>query len=122
MSFIVYNVTEMYDLIHELGICGCGCPEEAYEAVHKMLKMFKNYDRNTINLDEPHRLFMAYTLDNLEFLEHGSSIYAAWLTDKGNDLLAALDIFKEKYEYDWNAAKDDMPNEFWVLEELKERE
>lgn len=122
MSFIVYNVTEMYDLIHELGICGCGRPEEAYEAVHKMLKMFKNYDRNTINLDEPHRLFMAYTLDNLEFLEHGSSIYAAWLTDKGNDLLAALDIFKEKYDYDWNAAKDDMPNEFWVLEELKERE
>ena len=112
-----YNFTKANDLIHELGICGCGCPEEAYEAVHEMLKSFKNYDHNTINLDEPHRLFMAYTLDQLEFLDHGSSIYSAWLTDKGHELLAALDIFKEKYDYDWNAAADDMPNEFWQLEE-----
>ena len=114
-----FDVTVMNDLIHELGICGCGCPEEAYKAVHEMFKSFKNYDRNTIDLDDPHRLFMAYTLDHLEFLEHGSSIYSAWLTDKGEELLAALDIFKEKYEYDWQAAADDMPNEFWQWNEGK---
>lgn len=112
----VYNFTKANDLIHELGICGCGNPEEAYEAVHEMLKRVKDRS-NIIEPDEPHVLFMAYTLDRLEFLEHGSSIYAAWLTDKGNELLAALDIFKEKYEYDWQVAADDIPNEFWVLEE-----
>ena len=113
----IYNMTPMNDLIHELGICGCGRPEEAYKAVHEMLKSFKNYDRKTINLDDPHRLFMAYTLDHLEFIDHGSSIYAAWLTDKGEELLAALDIFKEKYAYDWTVAQDDIPNEFWAVEE-----
>lgn len=113
----IYNMTPMNDLIHELGICGCGCPEEAYEAVHEMLKSFKNYDHNTFNLDDPHRLFMAYTLDHLDFLNHGYSIYNAWLTDKGEELIAALDIFEEKYNYDWQSAQDDIPNEFWQLEE-----
>ena len=116
-----YNMTPMNDLIHELGICGCGRPEEAYKAVHEMLKRVKDRG-NIIEPDEPHVLFMAYTLDHLEFLEHGSSIYGAWLTDKGEELLAALDIFKEKYEYDWNAAQNDIPNEFWAWEERKEKE
>ena len=111
-----YNTTKMYDLIHELGICGCGCPEETYKAVHEMLKRAKTRS-NLIDPDEAHVLFMAYTLDNLEFLEHGSSIYASWLTDKGNELLAALDIFEEKYNYDWQSAQNDIPNEFWQLEE-----
>ena len=116
----IYNYTKAADLIHELGICGCGCPEEAYKAVHEMLVRTKDRG-NIIEPDEPHVLFMAYTLDSLEFLEHGTSIYSAWLTDKGKELLAALDIFKEKYEYDWQAASNDIPNEFWVLEE-KNRE
>lgn len=114
MACKVFKTTKMYDLIHELGICGCGCPKEAYEAVHKMLIMYMAPDYTKIN--DPHELFMAYTLDNLEFLEHGSSIYGAWLTDKGKGLLAALDFFKSKYAYDWNAASNDMPNEFWVLD------
>lgn len=111
-----YNFTKANDLIHELGICGCGCPEEAYKAVHEMLKRAKTRS-NMIDPDEAHVLFMAYTLDQLEFLDHGSSIYSAWLTDKGSELLAALDIFEEKYGYDWNAAANDMPNEFWQWEE-----
>ena len=107
----VYEMTKMNDLIHELGICGCGCPKDAYEAVHQMLERAKTH--NTINPDEPHVLFMAYTLDRLGFLEHGSSIYGAWLSGKGEELLYALNIFKEKYEYDWDAASNDIPNEFW---------
>ena len=64
---VFYNMTPMNDLIHELGICGCGRPEEAYKTVHEMLKRTKA--RGTIiEPDEPHVLFMAYTLDSLEFL------------------------------------------------------
>lgn len=72
-----YNVTRPYDLIHELGICGCGLPEEAYAAVHEMLKRVKARDK-VIEPDNPYVLFMAYTLDSLEFLEHGSSIYSPY--------------------------------------------
>ena len=111
----IYIYTKAADLIHELGICGCGCPEEAYKAVHEMLRRSKTH--NMIEPDEPHVLFMTYTLDSLGFTEHGTSIYSACLTDKGKELLAALDIFEEKYGYDWQAASNDIPNEFWVLEE-----
>ena len=112
-----YNTTGMYEIIHELGICGCGRPEEAYAAVHEML--IRSKTGKLIEPDEPHVLYMAYNLDHLGFLEHGSSIYGAWITDKGEELLTALDIFKEKYAYDWNSASDDIPNEFWQWEEKK---
>lgn len=114
-----YVYTEAAELIDELGICGCGSPEEAYKAVHEMLKRAETRDE-IITPDEPHVLFMAYMLDRLEFLEHGTSIYSSWLTDKGERLLVALDIFKKKYDYDWQAASDDIPNEFWVLEESED--
>ena len=110
----VYDVTEKYELLHELGICGCCIPEEAYKAVFEMLKRVKNREK-IVESDSPYELFMAYTLDNLELLEHGSSIYGSWLTDKGEKMIEALEVF-EKYEFDWNIASDCMPNEFWVLE------
>ena len=114
--------TKEYDLIIELGICGCGCPEIAYKEIHNMLKRAtdpERYDRDKPDKwvipeceHEGYILFMAYTLDHNEFLTHGSSIYGAVLTDKGKELLKALDEF-EKYHYDWDRVHDDMPNMFY---------
>lgn len=109
--------TKEYDLIHELGICGCGMPEETYKAVHDMLKhAFNPYEYIIQDCEyEPYMLFMAYTLDNKGFMEHGSSIYAAWLTDKGKRLLIAMDEF-EKYGYDPDRIHENMPNMFYKEE------
>ena len=111
----IYNVTDKYELLHELGICGCGMPDETYKAVFEMLKRARDKGK-LIESDSPYELFMAYTLDHLELLEHGSSIYGSWLTEKGEKMIAALEVF-EKYDFDWNTASNCIPNEFWVLEE-----
>lgn len=117
--------TKEYDLIHELGICGCGNPEIAYKEIHNMLKRSvdpERYDRDKHDKwlipdyeYDGYILFMAYTLDHNGFLTHGSSIYGAVLTDKGKQLLKVLDEF-EKYEYDWDNVNYDMPNMFYVEE------
>ena len=113
-SFKTFIPTKKYDIIHELGICGCGCPDKTYKAVHDMLIAFKNH-AGAIG-DNPYKYFMAYTLDCLEFIEHGTSIIGSWLTDKGEELLEALTDFA-KYDYNWNNVVDIMPNEFYYEEE-----
>lgn len=107
--------TENQDLIHELGICGCGIPEEAYQAVLDMLKRAEDRKNGKLILDNnnPHELFMAYILDHLGLLEHGSSIYGAWLTDKGKKMLEALEKFAG-CEFDFNLCFDD--DYFWRIE------
>lgn len=118
--------TREHELINELGICGCGNPEEAYEAVHDMLKRavdperFDNKDKWLIPECEYdcYIAFMCYTLNDKEFMEHGSSIYGSFLTSKGKLLLNAMNEF-EKYEYDWESVQYDMPNMFYVEEGVK---
>lgn len=96
---LVGKPNKAIEMIDSLNICGCGNPEIAYESIRQMLLRAK--DQNVItDLDNPdgYMLFMAYTLDSMGFLEHGSSIYGAWITEKGKELLKCLDIFK-KYSY-----------------------
>ena len=111
----VFVPTENQDLIHELGICGCGNPEEAYQAVLDMLKRAEDRKNGKLILDDnnPHELFMAYILDHLGLLEHGSSIYGAWLTAKGKKMLEALEKFAE-CEFDFDLCFDD--EYFWKYE------
>ena len=92
----------------DLGLCGCGCPEETYEVIRKILniqssnakwetkqKQFSelcNADMDNANYSGLIQ-FVLYVLDNKGFLEHGSSIGGSWLTEKGKiylDLLNAL--------------------------------
>lgn len=112
-----YVATKKKELIEELGICGCGCPTEAYKAVHEVL--FKMPSLESEEMDNPYISFMIYTLNHLGFLEHGSSIYGSWLTEKGRQLLEALDIFAQ-FDYDWEITMIDSPNDFWELKNNKE--
>jgi len=119
MSYFVPS--PMSDMIHSLGCCGCGNPEETYEAIHEMLLYYSdinthsNYPRIYKGLvtDEvnPYIQFMAYVLDGKGFLEHGSSIIGAWLTDKGKQLLSYMTEFA-KYEYEM----DDVPQDLMYVE------
>ena len=113
-TFKTFMLTEKYEIIHELGICGCGCPDETYKAVHGMLSKFENHIG--IDGETPYEYFMAYTLDRLGFTEHGTCVTSSWLTDKGKELLEALTDFA-KYDYDWNYAANSMPIEFYYEKE-----
>ena len=109
-TFKTFMPTKKYEIIHELGICGCGCPDETYKAVHDMLGKFENH--TGINGETPYEYFMAYTLDHLGFIDHGTCITGSWLTDEGKELLEALADFA-KYDYDWDNVVNAMSNEFY---------
>lgn len=100
MCYFVSN--EYIKIIDELGICGCGKPGKTYKEIHEIMTKAKNrnlYENN--EWDVPYYDFIIYQLNNLGFLEHGTSIYSSWPTDKGNTLLKALDKMS-KFGYDYN--------------------
>lgn len=99
---------EFVGITADLGICGCGSPEEAYEAIHKILLSLqaKKWDE-WINVIDGNifALITVYMLDSKGYLEHGTSIRHPWLTSKGEKLIEALDILKE-YSYDFGEAEN----------------
>ena len=115
MEPIICVHTEKYNIIQELGICGCGIPKDTYKAVHEMLRGVASKTVAQLLNEDPYKYFMVYTLDQLCFIDHGIDIRCSWLTEKGIKLLDAMDIF-EKYNYDWQYVYDVMPNEFYVEE------
>ena len=99
---------EFIGITADLGICGCGSPEEAYEAIHKILLSLraKNWDEWLNVIDgNIFALITVYMLDANGYLEHGGSICHPWLTSKGEKLMEALDILKE-YSYDFGEAEN----------------
>ena len=106
-----FEQTRKLKFIDELGICGCGNPELVYAAIYNMLKDRQARGDFLVKIDEnihPYALYMAYMLDHQGFTEHGSSVYGAWLTSKGVELLEALEQFKMRYEFDYNQLLDDI--------------
>lgn len=104
-----------------LGCCGCGRPQYVLDDVRKGLTILDDhgkshniteyYNKWSENLglyvdetrigyskrDEGIQLFLMYTLDNCGFIEHGSSIYWAWLTPLGHMFLSFMNQY-DQYE------------------------
>lgn len=94
----------------DLGLCGCGCPEETYEVIRKILNIQSSDEKwetkqkqfsELCNVDMDNEnysgliQFVLYILDDKGFLEHGSSISSAWLTEKGKIYLDLLNMWNE---------------------------
>lgn len=95
---------EAFDLYNALGICGCGLPDEAYKKVYEMLVRARDRKKLiTAQGDSSligYQYFMAYTLNDRGFLEHGFCIDGAWLTDKGLALIEFIELIRpHDYEY-----------------------
>ncbi len=93
-----------FDLYNELGICGCGCPGEAYERVYEMLVRAHNREKLvTVPDDHPacgFQYFMAYILDDRGFIEHGFNIDNAWIAQKGKAAIEFIELIRpHDYEY-----------------------
>lgn len=81
----------------QIGLCGCGRPED----VHKFLLdcMSANNDHYTNLIDHKKVIelikakpevvaeFVLHFLDDREITEHGSSVYGSWLTERGKQVL-----------------------------------
>ncbi|MFJ9985306.1 hypothetical protein ACIQUD_14960 [Streptomyces globisporus] len=79
----------------DLGLCGCGNPEDAYDLVRDLLSLCPFYEARRWEKAEEltgggaaHHIVMS-TLDTAELTEHGSSINGSWLTAKGTWFLNA---------------------------------
>ncbi|MDX3324777.1 hypothetical protein PV405_08860 [Streptomyces sp. ME02-6979-3A] len=83
----------------DLGLCGCGNPEDAYTLVRDLLALHPLYEDQRWKQAEEltgggavHHVVMS-TLDTADLIEHGSSINGSWLTPKGAWFLnAARDV------------------------------
>lgn len=89
---------EAFDLRNALGICGCGLPEKAYEEVYEMLtrarcrkKLITARGKSQLIA---YQYFMAYTLNDRGFIDHGSCIDRAWLTDKGLAMIEFIELIR----------------------------
>lgn len=100
MSVQFFAPNEKVKLIDELGICGCGNPKMVYRLIHVVMK---EIHESSVRVDDyvGHYDYMIYQLNEQGFLEHGSSIYGSWVTEKGEKLIEALDeMAKYDYEYE----------------------
>lgn len=100
MSVQFFAPNEKVKLVDELSICGCGNPKMVYRLIHVVLK---EIHESSVRVDDyvGYYDYMIYQLNEQGFLEHGSSIYGSWITEKGKKLIEALDeMAKYEYEYD----------------------
>ncbi|MFG3585106.1 hypothetical protein [Streptomyces sp. NPDC047990] len=87
----------LYGIFYEdLGLCGCGNPDDAYTLVRDLLALAPFYENERWRLAQTltgggaaHHIIMS-VLDVAELTEHGTTINGAWLTPKGAWCLQAM--------------------------------
>ncbi|PSK57055.1 hypothetical protein B0E38_02586 [Streptomyces sp. 111WW2] len=89
----------------DLGLCGCGSPDDAFDLIRDLLKLAPFYDHRTEVValigDGAASHIILSTLDTADLIEHGGSIHGSWLTDKGQWYLNALTSVD-----DWEQIRD----------------
>lgn len=98
----------------EWKFCECGNPEDVMALVRDALRAIsdrgdalhalpghlgwsdgdeaaRQIEMKVLPLDSPQALLLRYLMASADLTEHGSSVFGAWLTDKGRDLLSFLD-------------------------------
>ena len=88
-------VTAIRALWDYAGWCHCGDPEAAAFALRDMLAAFPAWEKRdaqagAFGVHAGRALILRYVLDNLGLTEHGGSCSGAWLTKRGEGVLAAL--------------------------------
>ena len=91
--------TEAEAMYFSLGLCGCGCPENVHEFLVDCAKAVqagtetREYDSiraiEALIKNKPDVVaeFIGHFLDSKELTEHGSSVYGAWLTERGKQFV-----------------------------------
>jgi hypothetical protein len=99
----------------DLKWCGCGNPEKALEYMRDVLRLLEA--RSAAHWDKESNaaidavmdtrtglgISYAYMLEAADLTEHGGSVHGLWLSDKGKQILAALNAVE-----DWDDALDDI--------------
>lgn len=82
--------------------CGCGSPEDAFASLTKLLRIVSQPQwldgLKAFVPDEGVQMLLLYQLDKLDLTEHGGSVYGSWLSEKGKEVLAALEVCEQNGE------------------------
>jgi len=74
--------------------CGCGSPEKAAARLRDLLGLHPLYENREafeqLVPDSGLEYLLLYTLQYFDLTEHGGSVSGGWLTEKGKDVLVAL--------------------------------
>jgi len=81
----------------DLGLCGCGSPDEGWKLIHAILTecgkpQWTVESRNALidSIGPPGVVHLVMSLLDDVLLEHGTSYWSSWLTDKGKWTLWAI--------------------------------
>ncbi|QEE39814.1 MULTISPECIES: hypothetical protein [unclassified Methylobacterium] len=82
---------------HHLGWCGCGAPWAAADWLRRALEAHPAWEKESQQgavWGEGHgrAYVLRYMLDHAALTEHGGSVGGAWLTERGERVLAALQV------------------------------
>lgn len=95
---------------NEVGMCGCGNPEEIKNLLYKLLKnhkagkddeiTFKEREANKAEIiknTDPDAVsdFIFHILDKAGIMEHGGYIGNGWFTEEGEEFIKLLEEFKD---------------------------
>lgn len=103
-----YDTAEDVIAVGQLNFCGCGSPEAALEHIYKRLRAYEDCREEKITYDERDKVFLSegemyfflYWADNKGYMDHGTSVWSGWVTEKGKilmeDIRQCLEELKEK--------------------------
>ncbi len=112
--------SEDVKLVQQLPICHCGTPKDCYNWLIEYLTDLndKNWDKYDYN-DENWKFIQIINgfLENLDFVEHGTTCRCSWLTTKGKKLLEILKYMQQN-DFDFNPDENtEYGKWFWVVKE-----
>lgn len=90
--------------------CACGDPESAYSTLRDLLRLMDSRSKGRWELERWKQIenyfntpglmyFVLYILDNMKLIEHGSSIGGSWLTERGQEVLDALNEVGDDWSF-----------------------
>jgi len=92
-----YDTEAAWFYFSQFGLCGCGDPERVHEFLLNCMAARSDEYPNIIDVQKVQKLaaenneiiaeFIMHYLDSCDLIEHGSSVYGSWLTDRGKQAL-----------------------------------
>lgn len=94
----------------DIGMCGCGRPEDIKQFLLDLLENHRKYRDDELSYKEMAEKrksiiedvdsdvifeIIFHMFEDAKILEHGSSVYGSWFTDKGKLFLKLLSEFKD---------------------------
>lgn len=82
-----WELNHLHTLIYdEIGMCGCGWSDAAYDLIRDLLDHFHDRDqRNIVEMIGGHAAaqIVLYRLQDADLIDHGTSVTSSWITGKG---------------------------------------